>query len=109
MANIKHPMTDGYLEQMEAHVDAGGTLSHANATDLLQQVMQQREAMKEALEYFSNREDITHQGCANEEMKLAHGLREVLGRGYDARTFTAARQPLSPPSTEGHNQQAPSE
>ena len=31
-------MTDEYLEQMQAHLDAGGVLSHRNGLDLLAEV-----------------------------------------------------------------------
>lgn len=38
------PLTDAYLDQMQAHVDEGGRLSHRNATDLLTELRSRRAA-----------------------------------------------------------------
>jgi hypothetical protein len=66
-------MDKPYLEQMRAHADEGGSLSHRNATDLLRQV--------EKLTEFRERLDVVFAPSLHWS---GPAIREIIQREYDA-------------------------
>lgn len=94
-------MNAAYLEQMQAHLDEGGTLTHRNGVELLAEIMKLRVKLKDArnrldtiretnpeiaLDYDIERIDVVLSGecdeCHRHEMhieRLQRGLHEAIG------------------------------